>query len=337
MVKKNVLFISLVIVLFFWNSTEANNQKVEICTWKDDHRSALSISIDDTCVSCVFALARNKFKGTYFVVTPDSRRRRILGYPDMSILYRLGHEIGSHTVSHIYEPVGEERMVRELQTNIKRINTKIGVPVEGIISLSWPGGYVQHQRIAAEYFLCARGYNINQLEDATPSDFMNLKSFNSHEHEPFPPKDFKTILDQAENTGKWAILVFHGNCIDNGAIYYARNKDLWVAPIGTIVKYILQRNRIKVSNFTETSFLIRFTVSRSRIPPSRVRSFESAFNSNDELTFKIDIDDSRLISKVTTDGKSISYRIRSEDNNKYLLLNMDICANINKTIEIWYR
>ena len=75
----------------------------------------------------------------------------------------------------------------------------------------WPCGFTcfREQAIAAEYFLSSRGYNINQLEGATPDNFMNLKSYNSHEHPPFPPSDFKTLVDAAVNQKKWFNLVLH--------------------------------------------------------------------------------------------------------------------------------
>ena len=309
---------------------------VEVSTWKDDHRGALSFSVDDNSMACAAALALNGFKGSYFAITWDSAKRRLLGFPDMAVLRVLGHEIGAHTKNHTAWPVEADHMRKEFSDNIDEIAEKIGVPARDIITMAWPSGNVQHQDIAAEYFLAARGYNINELEEQTPTNFMNLKSFNSHMHTPFPPNDLKVVLDQAQQQGKWAILAFHLRCDDDGAIGYARGKDLWVAPIGTVIKYILQRNRAEISGLQREPSMLKFEVSRAEVSPSRIRSFESAFGVEDEITLKIDVDDSRKIDSIKIDNRRASYKARTWDDNLYILLNTPLPASAKKAIEIVY-
>ena len=97
-------------------------------------------------------------------------------------------------------------------------------PTQSVVSLAWPAGVTSpdEEVVAADYLLACRGYNWNQLEDPSPADFMNLKSYNSHEHAPFPPADLKTVVDAAVAQGKWFNLVLHTTNNDNGAIVYSK-------------------------------------------------------------------------------------------------------------------
>ena len=91
---------------------------------------------------------------------------------------------------------------------------------------------------------------------------MNLKSLNTpHFHSAsLDPPNYFTMADLAEEQGKWVNYVFHNECEDDGAIDYLKTKDLWVAPIGRVAKYILERQNIEIQNLlvseSENSFNI---------------------------------------------------------------------------------
>jgi len=61
------------------------------------------------------------------------------------------------------------------------------------------------------------------------------------------------VVDAAIAQGKWASLVFHGLENDDGAVAYSVGKDIWVAPAGPVMKYILQRDRTAISNYVEAT------------------------------------------------------------------------------------
>ena len=109
------------------------------------------------------------------------------------------------------------------------------------------------------------------LEDPEPENLMNLKSYNSHEHTPLPPSDLKTLVDSAVLKNKWFNLVLHNLTNDDGAINYSRSKNIWVAPIGTVIKYILQRERFIFGEYSESSAGIKFNVSRLPVPSSAIK------------------------------------------------------------------
>ncbi|MDP2890240.1 MAG: hypothetical protein Q8P34_14900 [Bacteroidota bacterium] len=305
---------------------------VKITTWKDGLEGSMSVSVDDGQPSGFDALQRNGFKGTYVsngTIPPTFYTN----------YYNAGMELGSHLVNHPCRIVFDDNLrYQEIIPNISGICANTPQPCKDIISLIWPCGYTNYreQAIASEYFLSARGYNINQLEDATPDNFMNLKSFNSHEHTPYPPSDFKTIVDAAIIQHKWFNLVLHTVTNDDGAIDYAHSKNIWVAPIGTVIKYILQRDRLILTNFNENTDKIIFRVSRLAIPSSSAMNFEEAFGPNDLTTMQIDIDDNKAIENTLIDDIINPYQTRVINGNKFLLTNIRLEPNITKKVEIKY-
>src|ERR1035437_6031637 len=305
---------------------------VNITTWKDGHAGAMSVSVDDGQPSGFDELQSNGFSGTYVYIgtIPPSF------YTDY---YNAGMELGSHTVNHNCADVSDDALrSQELEPNILGICTNTPEPCTDVITFAWPCGYTNYheQAVATEYFLSARGYNINQLEDATPVNFMNLKSYNSHEHTPYPPSDLKTVVDAAVNQQKWFNLVLHTMNNDDGAISYAHSKDIWVTSIGTVIKYILQRDRFILTNYNVSTDRITYNVSRLQISSSVYRSFENAFGPNDQITMQIDVDDSKTVENVFIDGVSNPYQIKDLNGNKVLLTNLSLASSLTKTVEVKY-
>ena len=328
-----VNFLVVLYMLVCMPLTDYASGNVQVSTWKNAQSGALSISVDENYMSCLSELQSNGFNGTYFYigVVPPS-------YMDLPTLYNAGMELGSHTINHICGYVAQDALrYEEIEPNIQSICYYSPEPCKDVISFAWPCGYttISEQAITADYFLSSRGYNINMLEETTPANFQNLKSFNSHEHPPYPPADLKTVVDMAEQQGKWANLVFHSTCNDDGAISYARTKDVWVAPIGTVVKYILQRNRFILNTYQENPNSIVFSYSRSAVPSSPVRTFETAFGPEDQITLEVQINDTRSVSSVTLDGISQPYTVRTINGNKLVLINTPV-GTTTRTITVSY-
>ena len=305
---------------------------VQITTWKDGYSGAMSVSVDDSKPSGFDDLVANGFSGSYVMLstTPPSF------YADY---YNAGMELGCHTVTHTCGSLSDDVFRnQELEPNILGLAANTPEPQSDIITFVWPCGYTNYreQAIASDYFLSSRGYNFNQLEDVTPENFMNLKSFNSHEHTPFPPADLKTVVDDAVNQKKWFNLVLHSFNNDDGAINYAHSNDIWVTSIGTVIKYILQRDRFILTEYNAISDSITFKGSRLSIPSSAYRSFESAFGSNDLSTVQVDIDDTRAIQYVRVDGVNNSYQIKDLDGNKVLLVDVRLEPVKTKKIVVRY-
>ena len=224
------------------------NGRAKAAKWRGGSSGAMSVWVDDSYPTAFDDLSTNGFAGTYVMWH--------LGAPAyFTTYYNAGMELGSHTVDHPCYLVNTATLQYEFETNIASLVATAPEPQSQVISFAWPCGANDYgeEAQAANYFLVARGYNINQLENASPYDFMNLKSFNSHEHFPYPPADLKTCVDAAITNGQWFVMVLHSTNNDNGAIVYAVGKDLWMAPGGTVTKYIMQRDRTVVTNYQESA------------------------------------------------------------------------------------
>lgn len=305
---------------------------VTATTWKDGKSGAMSVSVDDSAPSGFDLLQAQGFSGTYV----------LLGAVAPSFFtdyYNAGMELGSHLVTHNCGPFNENVLRHtEIEPNIAGIVNYTPQPAADLITLVWPCGYTNYleQTIASDYYLSARGYTMNLMEEATPENFMNLKCFNSHGTSPEPPAIYTTLVDQAIAQKKWFNLVLHYTNEDDGAIAYAATKDIWVANIGTVTKYILQRDRLILNDYATTTNSISFDVSRLAIVSSPIRSFETAFHSYDITTLQVDVDDSRIITDVTVGGVSNTFTTKTIDGNKYLLTNVYVQPGIEKTVVINY-
>ena len=125
------------------------------------------------------------------------------------------------------------------------------IPPQELTSFAWPCGETtpQEEQMASQYYISARGYFINQLEDVNPADFMNLKSFNTPGYNPgYYPPPLKDVADSAESQGKWANFVFHDSCNDGGVIDYLATK------------YVRERQNSTIGNLTNTASSIKFNL-----------------------------------------------------------------------------
>ncbi len=225
------------------------DSSIQICDWQGCAAGAASVSIDDSFTTCRDILNENGFKGTYYLAWTDT-----FSQADWDIwrsIYAEGHELGGHTTTHRSVDFLEEETLRwELTSNKNDILENVGMSEEALTSLAWPRGdtNVESRLIASEYYVSARGYHINELEEKNPADFMNLKSLNTpHYHDPeYDPPDYYQKADEAEALGKWVNFVFHNECLDDGAIHYLTTKDLWVAPVGRVAKYIKERQNAQI-------------------------------------------------------------------------------------------
>jgi hypothetical protein len=139
----------------------------------------------------------------------------------------------------------------------------------------------------------------------------------------------------AEQQEKWANLVFHSSCNDDGAISYAATKDIWAAPVETVVKYVLQRDSFVLNSYQDTESKTTFSFMRLPIPQSAVRSFEDSFGPDDVITLKVDIDDLRSVFSVRIDSADKPYFIKPISGNNFLFINTPIDTN-PKIVEINY-
>ena len=165
--------------------------------WKDGRRGACSVSVDDSLPSGYEFLQQAGLRATYFL-NGTAAPAYFSGF------YQSGMEIGSHLVNHFCKEMDETTLRANIEPSISGLSYSTLTPVNEFVGLAWPCGVytLSEQVLSSEYFLSARGYGINRLEDTTPADFMNLKSFNAHEHNgPGDDRNLKDVVDAAEAGG----------------------------------------------------------------------------------------------------------------------------------------
>jgi hypothetical protein len=307
------------------------NNRVRTSRWGGGYSGAMTASTDDSYDSGSSQLLANNMRGTFYLWGLSE-------FPGWAPgLRAAGMELGTHTISHPCFYINEPALRYELEACINLVATGAGIPAREIISHCWPCGFT-HARarsIAADYFLSARGYNHNQLEDATPHDFMNLKSFNSHEHTPFPPADLKTLVDAAITQRKWFNLVLHAFNNDDGAIASGAGKDLWVRPVGEVVKYIVQRDRTIITNYSASPTQIQFDAFRLPMPTALFRNFEANLTANDQVTFEVDVTGHPSVGGLTVESVATPYLVRDVAASRLLYFSTTLTTNLgNRTVQL---
>jgi hypothetical protein len=316
-----------------------NPAGVKAATWRDGKSGAFSVSVDDGYTSGSTELQQHGLAGTYVYIGDQAPY-------SYTALYNTGMELGCHTTNSLWSDHPDNDVFRSEEI-VPNINGLTGLmPASDVISFIWPFGRtnLRLQAVVADYFLGARGYNINQLEDAFPENLMNLKSFNSIEDpNPPPTNDFISLVDAAVTQGKWFNLVLHGQtsteavaAINHAAVL----NSVWTAPIGSVVKYIMQRDRFILTNYDVASNLnqITFDVSRLAIPASTYSNFEAAFKNTDITTLDIDIDNARIIDRILIDEEVVTeyQRIEIEAGRSIVRLNVRLEPGIERSVRIEY-
>jgi peptidoglycan-N-acetylglucosamine deacetylase len=234
-------------------------------TWPDGKRAALSLSFDDARQSQVDVgvalLDKHKVKATFYVV-PSAVERRLEGWKKV---VANGHEIGNHSLNHpctgnfewsrqkALEDYTIEKMRDELQQANRRIRELLGVTAE---SFAYPCGQTfvgrgvdtkSYVPLVATLFTSGRTW-----QDETPNDpgFCDLAQATGVEMDGRDFEQILPILEKARETGQWVILAGHeigqgGQQTTRGTMLeklmsYANEpaNKIWVAPVGTIAKYI---------------------------------------------------------------------------------------------------
>ena|GEM_PF-280925 len=312
---------------------------VSVCPWKGCKKGAASFSVDDSVSSCRAELEAAGFRGTYYL-TGNSFSSFWTDYAN------AGHELGGHTVTHPCPQVCnfpdinncsftdadvEFWRVNEFEPNLHAIQQVSGRPV---VTMAWTCGCcdIIRKTAAANYHIASRGYFdstcnlswVQGLEDETPQDFLNLRSFNSFT---------QGAIDSAIQQGKWANIVSHGSC--DGISYMGSKKDeLYLAPVGEVVKYIQIRNNTEFMNYSRTEDRIRFSAFHL-VPPFVPRSLIYTFLPipfDDPVTLRATLNPTDIVLAVRVNGVSVPFEVKTLDGQRYVLF--DTALHVRKDIEI---
>ncbi|MGH9765815.1 MAG: polysaccharide deacetylase family protein [Blastocatellia bacterium] len=237
-------------------------------TWPDGKRAALSLSFDDARQSQapagVALLDKHNVKVTFYVV-PSAVERQLEGWKKA---VTSGHEIGNHSLNHpctgnfawsrqkALEDYTLEKMRDELQQANRRIKELLGVTAE---SFAYPCGQTfvgrgvdtkSYVPVVAALFGSGRTW-----QDETPNDpgFCDLAQTTGVEMDGRDFEQILPILEKAKETGQWVVLAGHEIGQDGAQttrmamleklMRYANDpaNKLWIAPVGTVAKYVRER------------------------------------------------------------------------------------------------
>ncbi|VVB77863.1 Uncharacterised protein [uncultured archaeon] len=307
------------------NDTTNNTLKgISICNWKDCHKGAVSVSVDDYFTSCSQQLEQNGYRGTYFLANTNTYSSS--QWTEFNNLFKKGHELGTHTEDHLCSAVDDTAYIGNIQDNINDIISHTNVRQSDIITHAHPCGFtttgISNILKNNWNFLSARGYYYNQPETADPNNFFDLKSYNSHGYPggSYEPPNYFSEVDKAEAQGNWLNLVFHVECSDDGVINYLPTKDLWVDTIGNVVKYIKLRENSTIYDVQDMQDKILF----------KIKTSYTAAYYKQNITLKVEMKNAP--SKVIVNNKYIAFNWVNSPQGSYT--KFDVPFPINGNIEI---
>jgi peptidoglycan/xylan/chitin deacetylase (PgdA/CDA1 family) len=258
-----------VVVLFLFNFLSLAAQDTIHFSWPEGYRMALSLTFDDGRNSQVDIgtplFDKYDVKATFLVV-PGSVEQRLSGWKKA---VDSGHEIGNHSTFHpcsgnflwsrknALEDYSLEKMHQELLFTNQKIYQLLGVTPE---VFAYPCGQKfvgrgvntkSYVPVIAQLFILGRGWLDEGPNDPAFCDMAQLTGME------MDGKDFEEILsliNQVKESGQWLVLAGHeigaeGRQTTRTAmleklIQYALNPEngIWLAPAGTIAKYINEVN-----------------------------------------------------------------------------------------------
>ena len=239
-------------------------QKTYPVKWPAAAKAAVSLTYDDGLASqfkyAVPQLVQSGIKGTFFPSTWG------LTNPENSGIWNqissAGHEIGCHTLHH---PCGNsfdfvkkgyslqdytlDRMEKEIRANIELIRG-FGYKSKDLV-FAYPCGQTavgtrletSYKPLIENMFIAARG---TKRDYAVPGNILmnEVPCFGVEED----GQGLINIVKEAERTGTWAVILFHGVGGDYISVtagahaellgYLKDNKDVWTAQFGEVAQYI---------------------------------------------------------------------------------------------------
>ena len=246
-------------------ASETASAQRESFKWPEGKKIALSLSFDDARASQATVgipfLDQYNVKGTFYLV-PAAAEKQLAGWKHA---VSGGHEIGNHSVNHpcsgnfpwarpnALENYTLEKMKAELMDANNRIYQMLGVKPK-VFAYPCGGTFVgrgvntkSYIPVVAGLFLTGRGWLDEGPNDPEFGDFAQLTGME------MDGKDFEQILPLIEQTkanGQWLVLAGHEMGESGGQttrlsmlkklIAYAKDpaNGIWLAPVGTVAKYI---------------------------------------------------------------------------------------------------
>lgn len=292
----------------------------EVATWSGFKTAAVTYTFDDnTANQLPVALPlfdKYDFKATFFPVIDWN--------PDWAAFKKAaenGHEIGSHTVSHAnLSTLGTDKQKTELEKSQSIINSEI--PDAKCVTIAYPFCSVGDLPLIQKYYIAGRICS-QAIEPATPADFYRISSIIAGSQGTIKTaSDFNAKVESAKESKGWCVFLIHGVDDDHGFsplnsaelanhLQYlkAHENDYWVATFGNVVKYIKERNSVKLSEIVSSADTLKLTVSDSLD--------QTVFNV--PVTIRRKLPEGWKLAQVFSGKKQIRSEVVSDKNGYYLV------------------
>jgi peptidoglycan/xylan/chitin deacetylase (PgdA/CDA1 family) len=260
-----------ILIGFLYHPVYAQQDTVAF-PWPEGKMAALSLSFDDARESQVLLgtnlLDQYGIKATFFVEAP-AVEKQLEGWKKA---VASGHEIGNHTVTHpctgnfdwsrnnALENYTLKGMEKEMEDCNKRIQELLHVKAE---VFAYPCGQKfvgrgintqSYVPLVAQHFLLGRGW---MDEAANNPRYCNFAQLTGIEMDGKTFDQILPLLEEARKKGQWLVLAGHEmgesgeqttrlSMLKQLAEYVQDPANgIWVAPMGTVAKYIQNQNKGK--------------------------------------------------------------------------------------------
>jgi len=255
-----------------------------LSSWFGFHKAACSLTFDDGTVDqYVIAfpeLEKRDLKATFFLITKYRRRgywcdfqekRTLFSWDQARELSLSGHEIGSHGKTHKDLTKKRSHIKRELRDSFIKIKKEI--PLQKNMTFAWAYWRSNDKclSVAKNYYISARsGTGIPEkylernggIPHSTLNDFFEINSLAIRNGD--SDRSWQNLCNRVFSEEGWFIVGFHGitdgkiakECLGweaipvfrfNYILDYIEDKGFWVAPFGTVTRYIQERNSAVLS------------------------------------------------------------------------------------------
>jgi peptidoglycan/xylan/chitin deacetylase (PgdA/CDA1 family) len=323
--------------------------RVYPANWYGDHAAACSITFDDGTLD-QYAVAAPELdvrgiRGTFFVITgymdqgawqDGSYIRRLFDWDQARDLAWRGHEVASHTVNHVDLAANPDEAAKQLSQSREMLRDQL--PWVCGLSLGWPYWRSSDQAVAlaGDLYIAARAGGIQAeqgdwfyggVNGYSPRDFFRIGARGILSSD--KKDDLFPILEEVYSNGGWLVPNFHG--VDDGRIARdavgweaislqdfrrildtLQEHDIWIAPFGTVARYILQRDALEMELASDSNLItVRYS---SPLDPAVF---------DQELTLVLELSEQFRIGQVyeSGSGKPRAFTRRPDEavRNRYLI------------------
>lgn len=240
----------------------------EVARWYNFYDAALTYSFDDNTKNqvpvAIPLLNRYGFKATFNVVTGWGPN-----WSSFKQAAQNGHEIASHTVSHVGYASDNE-----LRQSKQTIEQNIG---QECVTIAYPNCQASSQNDLRKYYIAGRVCS-NQLVSDNIYDYYGISSLICGSTGLNSAQQLNQKAQQAKQMGQWAIYLIHGvdndggyspissSTLDSHFNYVKSDGRFWVATFKSVVKYILEaKNLVVTQNGNSISVSCNYQTSLTKL------------------------------------------------------------------------